>query len=45
MNGTQGAAPDAARALTMLPNSLALIGSKTATMGLGFVFWVIAPRR
>ncbi|HWI06702.1 MAG TPA: oligosaccharide flippase family protein [Solirubrobacteraceae bacterium] len=44
MNGTQGAAPDAARALTMLPNSLALIGSKTATMGLGFVFWVIAAR-
>lgn len=39
-----GTAPVAARALSMLPNSLALIGSKAATMGLGFLFWLIAAR-
>ncbi len=36
--------PVAARALAMLPNSLALIGSKTSAMGLGFVFWLAAAR-
>ncbi len=32
------------RQLSMLPNSLALIGAKTGMMGLGFVFWVLAAR-
>jgi O-antigen/teichoic acid export membrane protein len=30
--------------LSMLASSLALIGSKVATMGLGFLFWVAAAR-
>lgn len=40
-------APDGAltgRALAMLPNSLALVGSKAGTMALGFLFWLIAAR-
>lgn len=32
------------RALTMLESSLHLIGGKLATMGLGFVFWLVAAR-
>ncbi len=32
------------RALSMLPNSLALIASKVASMGLGFLFWILAAR-
>jgi O-antigen/teichoic acid export membrane protein len=38
------AAAPAARALSMLPNSLALIGAKVATLGLGFLFWLLAAR-
>jgi O-antigen/teichoic acid export membrane protein len=30
--------------LSMLTSSLALIGSKVATMGLGFLFWLVAAR-
>jgi O-antigen/teichoic acid export membrane protein len=37
-------APIPPRALSMLPNSLALIGAKVATMGLGFLFWLVAAR-
>lgn len=44
MSPAPGTAPVAARTLTMLPNSLALIASKAATMGLGFLFWLIAAR-
>ncbi len=32
------------RSLSMLVSSLALIGSKVATMGLGFLFWLVAAR-
>jgi O-antigen/teichoic acid export membrane protein len=32
------------RSLSMFPNSLALIGSKVSTMGLGFLFWLLAAR-
>jgi O-antigen/teichoic acid export membrane protein len=32
------------RTLSMLQSSLALVAAKTANMGLGFVFWVIAAR-
>ena len=32
------------RSLSMLSSSLALIGSKVATMGLGFFFWLVAAR-
>jgi O-antigen/teichoic acid export membrane protein len=32
------------RALTMLESFLHLIGGKVATMGLGFVFWLVAAR-
>jgi O-antigen/teichoic acid export membrane protein len=32
------------RALAMLPNSLALIAAKVATLGLGFLFWLLAAR-
>jgi O-antigen/teichoic acid export membrane protein len=35
---------DAPRALTMVPNSLALIATKVATLGLGFLFWLVAAR-
>jgi O-antigen/teichoic acid export membrane protein len=38
------ARPSAPRALSMLPNSLALIAAKVATLGLGFLFWVLAAR-
>lgn len=34
----------APRALSMLPNSLALIAAKVATLGLGFLFWLLAAR-
>jgi O-antigen/teichoic acid export membrane protein len=37
-------APIPPRALSMLPNSLALIGAKVATLGLGFLFWLVAAR-
>jgi O-antigen/teichoic acid export membrane protein len=37
-------APIAPRALSMLPNSLALIGAKVATMGPGFLLWLVAAR-
>lgn len=36
--------PRQPRALSMLPNSLALIGAKVATLGLGFLFWLVAAR-
>ena len=32
------------RSLSMFSSSLALIGSKVATMGLGFFFWLVAAR-
>lgn len=32
------------RALSMVRNSLALIGSKMSVLGLGFVFWLLAAR-
>jgi O-antigen/teichoic acid export membrane protein len=32
------------RSLSMLVSSLALIGSKVATMGFGFLFWLVAAR-
>lgn len=32
------------RALSMLPNSLALIAAKVATLALGFLFWLVAAR-
>jgi O-antigen/teichoic acid export membrane protein len=38
---TRASAP---RALSMLPNSLALIAAKVATLGLGFLFWLLAAR-
>ena len=34
----------APRSLAMLPNSLALIATKVATLGLGFLFWLVAAR-
>ena len=34
----------AARSLAMGPNSLALIATKVATLGLGFLFWLVAAR-
>jgi O-antigen/teichoic acid export membrane protein len=39
-----GDRPHGARALSMFPNSLALIGSKLSMMGLGFLFWLLAAR-
>lgn len=36
--------PPATARLSMLANSLTLIGAKVATMGLGFLFWVLAAR-
>lgn len=44
---TSSSEPRSAQALAPLPqiaNGLTLIGSKTITMGLGFVFWIIAAR-
>lgn len=38
------ASPSGPRALSMVPNSLALIAAKVATLGLGFLFWVLAAR-
>jgi hypothetical protein len=38
------AAAPAPRRLSMFENSIALIGAKVLTMGLGFVFWVVAAR-
>jgi O-antigen/teichoic acid export membrane protein len=38
------AAAPVVRALSMLPNSLALIGAQVATLGLGFLFWLLAAR-
>src|SRR5215218_3893232 len=34
----------APRSLSMLVSSLALIGGKVATMGLGFLFWLLAAQ-
>jgi O-antigen/teichoic acid export membrane protein len=44
--GPPGRAPHARapRALSMLPNSLALIAAKVATLSLGFLFWLVAAR-
>ena len=36
--------PGASRSLAMVPNSLALIATKVATLGLGFLFWLVAAR-
>jgi O-antigen/teichoic acid export membrane protein len=35
---------DGPRALSLVPNSLALIAAKVATLGLGFLFWLVAAR-
>ncbi|MEA2392555.1 MAG: hypothetical protein QOJ82_446 [Solirubrobacteraceae bacterium] len=35
---------DGRRSLAMVPNSLALIATKVATLGLGFLFWLVAAR-
>jgi O-antigen/teichoic acid export membrane protein len=40
----QASRASAPRALSMLPNSLALIAAKVATLGLGFLFWLLAAR-
>lgn len=42
--GTAIPAAPGRRQLSMLPNSLALIGAKAGMMGLGFVFWLVAAR-
>jgi O-antigen/teichoic acid export membrane protein len=41
---SQASPPAVPRALSMLPNSLALIAAKVATLGLGFLFWLLAAR-
>jgi O-antigen/teichoic acid export membrane protein len=42
--GDGDAGANVAGALSMLPNSLALIAAKIATLGLGFLFWLLAAR-
>lgn len=42
--GHAGAAGSTGRALPMAQNSVALILGKVATMGLGFLFWLVAAR-
>ena len=41
---TAGRAGAGARTLPMAQNSVALILAKVATMGLGFLFWLVAAR-
>ena len=42
--GSDDAAVQARPPLSQISNGLALIGAKTITMGLGFLFWVLAAR-
>ncbi|HWT21900.1 MAG TPA: oligosaccharide flippase family protein, partial [Solirubrobacteraceae bacterium] len=44
MSVRESPAPLAAARLSMLGNSLALVAAKVLTMGLGFLFWVLAAR-
>jgi O-antigen/teichoic acid export membrane protein len=47
MSATRSVSPASAkrgRSLSMVLNSVTVIGGKLATMGLGFIFWVIAAR-